>query len=1717
MATNGNKFGAFKGVFTPSILTILGVIMYLRLPWIVGQAGLWATLGIILVAHIISATTGLSVASIATDKKVETGGTYYMISRSLGLPIGGTLGLALFVGLSFSVSLYIIGFAETLLTAFDYEVTINNIRIAGVITLLVVTIITFISTNLALKTQFVILAVLILSVASVLLGKHDLAPQTPLSGMAANSLPWIALFAIFFPAVTGFEAGVSMSGDLANPKKAIPRGTITAIIVGLLVYIGLAFFFSHTVERDSLVNDPAVLLNISIYSPLVVAGIWGATLSSAFGSILGAPRILQATAIDRITPKIFAKGVGAGNEPRNAIILTFFIALAGILIGELNVIARVVSIFFIITYGFLNLTCAIENWAGSDFRPSFRIPAWISIIGAIACFVVMIQLDFAAMIGATVLLGAIFLFLKRKELKLQSGDTWGGFWSSLVKYGLIKLSQSESKNQRNWRPNIILFGGNPKSRPYLINMARTLVGSQGVFTNFNLVEKQSEKVLFEKHASPTVETDQKGKPVVTRNHSCNDVYEGMRVISSVYGFTGFEPNTILMGWGRKSKDPEKFIATVGDIKKLDYNLVFLNHKECTAAKKVKRIDLWWNGNSRNLNFGLALLKYIKSDTAWRTASLRILVPNYNTAKTDSIYALVNQVLDNSRLLGSVKVINNATEKISEVDLVKTESSTADLVILELNTIRSGDPMQWMSKESQTSELPCSSLIIEANSGFEEIDADTIPQAQQEDNNGAEEVPSLSLQESISFPAKELLADEARKIAINHEVFQQKLVHNSVITSELLLKGLHKDICGITDRVFSSLEKYLQEPNKSESSALISKALSELTYQSKNKFSQLQESLLEKIFGELKQSLSIYVESVEDYQKAVPRSILVNFYKDEFRIKRKDSASIKLFKSRFRTKGLLLGWPLSRKIELAQATRIFLQQNRLESLTGLYNDFGLSTFRFISNLRRCLVDLSKEVEQFENNTNSGEAPKTIAELKKQTAVLLEESINDLISSNKRAIQSLNADLEQNMQRLCFVIGKPEMNYLLKPYKKIISRKHLSISSLEQMPAVWYNNLTLFANKNQLEFILISLRNRFKVKLHKQVDELTRWTNGKLLENINSIKSLLQDVKTSQALPDTSNVIDRILDLRNSAMQERFEAFYKDVSEIVNELPEKIDVNGERFFTDVEKGNFAESDVRTIALRKQAQFFVGTELISNVRNSMDGVSVTLKDTASRLGDKLRLASFNIENLILQGEGNEDNSQSIQLQEKLAADLLKDIAEEESKVSTLLEKFSKDLNQYIKATIDPLYQLIYSRMDNGTQERAKRKLSNPVLKSIGNGMQVIRSFINRQVVRILYSRSEGIMLAQKFTNFEKEFKISNQLIQEMLVGLSGQKQILNNIPFYYASLFSGSTTLNRELWVIRSKEQKEAEAIANRFKSGYSGGLLITGGRNTGKSTLSKYIAKTYLPNHELNIVKPPKGGSVRKDDFHKALKKALNIETDVYGFLNSSPNKRAIIINDLELWWERHEDGLEIVKEIASFIETFGSDIFIIVNCGSLSYQLINRLVKLDTSFMGQIECEPFNAEELKQLVLSRHRTGGLKLQLNGKSEDKLTEWNLAQLFNKYFNLSDGNPGYTLNVWLSNITKVVGKTIHIKLPVMPNVSHLNSVSDELWMVILQIALHRRCSIDRLARVLRQNESKTKDLLKNMQRSGLVEERFPGIFAINALLEPHLVGKLKEKGFC
>ena len=238
--------------------------------------------------------------------------------------------------------------------------------------------------------------------------------NTPSNAAGDHSIPERRRvhFGIFFPAVTGFTAGVNMSGDLRDARRSIPVGSMAAIAGGFVVYLALAAFLAFRVDPQLLRDDPNLLVSIALVPTLVVAGIWGATLSSALGSILGAPRILQALGADRITPAWFARGTGKTNEPRNALLLAFLIGEAGILIAELDAIAEIVSMVFLALYGFLNLIAAIEMWSSPDFRPTFKIHWIFPVLGAAASFVVMVQLNLVAMMASGAILLGLYLLLQ---------------------------------------------------------------------------------------------------------------------------------------------------------------------------------------------------------------------------------------------------------------------------------------------------------------------------------------------------------------------------------------------------------------------------------------------------------------------------------------------------------------------------------------------------------------------------------------------------------------------------------------------------------------------------------------------------------------------------------------------------------------------------------------------------------------------------------------------------------------------------------------------------------------------------------------------------------------------------------------------------------------------------------------------------------------------------------------------------------------------------------------------------------------------------------------------------------------------------------------------------------------------------------------------------------------------------------------------------------
>ncbi|WP_298366810.1 amino acid permease [uncultured Lutibacter sp.] len=721
----GKKFGTFAGVFTPSILTILGVIMYMRLGWVVGNAGLIGAIMIIILAHVIAVSTGLSVSSVATDKKIGAGGVYYVLSRSMGIPIGGSIGITLYIGTAFSIALYLIGFAESFNNYLGFGTSINDIRLTGSIALITLTSLALISTSVAIKAQFFILAAILFSLVSVFFGNSSFQPETVEMFSTEGAVPLEVVFAVFFPAVTGFTAGIAMSGDLKDPKSSIPKGTLLAIGVGLIIYLFLAIFLAYNIDSEVLKTDYNVLMKVALFAPAVIAGIWGATLSSALGGILGGPRILQAMSVDKVTPKIFRKGKGVNNEPVNALFLVFLIAEAGILIGELDVIARIVSMFYLTAYGFINISYFLESWANPDFQPTFKIKSWIGLLGFMACFAVMFKLDTIAMVGAFAIIAGLYFWLQRKEVKLQSNDVWRSVWENVVNKGLKKID-AEIDEKSNWNPNIILFSGESKHQKYLLQLGKTVAGRTGIVTNFKLI-------LDKKNNKPLKKTEQVVRDelfedlgIFGRQIRVSNIYEGITNIAMTYGFSGVEPNTIMMGWPKGLENSIEYSKMTQTLLYLDYNLLYLDFDRKQKFGKYKTVDFWWREtDSKNAEMMLNIARFIIASPRWNNTNMRVLFVNNNNVDRELIHSKIHKLVEDLRVIVEITIINNAVEQKPFYDIIEEYSEKTDLTVVGIPNYKTEKQAQFVLKTNHLFETIGSTLLVKASNNFNVLDLDFI--------------------------------------------------------------------------------------------------------------------------------------------------------------------------------------------------------------------------------------------------------------------------------------------------------------------------------------------------------------------------------------------------------------------------------------------------------------------------------------------------------------------------------------------------------------------------------------------------------------------------------------------------------------------------------------------------------------------------------------------------------------------------------------------------------------------------------------------------------------------------------------------------------------------------------------------------------------------------------------------------------------------------------
>lgn len=654
------KFGTFGGVFTPTLLTILGVIMYLRLGWVVGNAGLLGAWLIIVISFGITVTTAMSMSSITTNIRIGAGGAYAIISQSLGLEVGGSLGIPRYISQGLAVTMYIFGFREGWLSIFP----MHNAFLVDCIVFVLLYGIAYRSAELAIKTQYFIMGIIFLTLVSIVLASYYGAMYLPTDqalkwgtfrGSPENGFvgtDFWTVFAVFFPAATGIMAGANMSGELKNPRISIPKGTLTAIGVSFLIYVLLAYWLSRSASETELISNYNIMIEKTLWAPIMIAGILGATFSSALGSILGSSRILFAMGQHRVLPmgKWLSYQDGRG-QPRNAMIVTGLLVFISMLVRDLNAIAPLVTMFFLVTYAMLNVVVIIEQNLGLiSFRPTFSVHWTIPWVGLISSLFAMFIINPTVSLISWGLMFAVYAILSRRHLETPFEDVRSGLFSSFSEWAAKHTAGLEHKQERSWKPNLLVPSSDASAVQGAFGIIKDITYSKGSATLMGVIDHSDGYLLKGKLQGISQAFQRAGVYSNTSLMKTNDFAQGVNFGNQALSSAFFKPNIIFLSLLENENNVRHFPSIIAEAEDLSLGvIVFAPHEKARLGQRQK-INIWiddrrgaWDVERGTGNIDLSMLVGYMLKQNWEGDIRLIFIVNEVADESHARYFMKNLI------------------------------------------------------------------------------------------------------------------------------------------------------------------------------------------------------------------------------------------------------------------------------------------------------------------------------------------------------------------------------------------------------------------------------------------------------------------------------------------------------------------------------------------------------------------------------------------------------------------------------------------------------------------------------------------------------------------------------------------------------------------------------------------------------------------------------------------------------------------------------------------------------------------------------------------------------------------------------------------------------------------------------------------------------------------------------------------------------------------
>ncbi len=670
-----NRYGTFTGVFMPTFI-VLAIFLYLRLGWTVGNAGLLGGLLIILLCFGITGTTGLAMSSITTNIRIGAGGPYSIISQSLGLEVGGSVGIPLYLAQALIITLYIFGFREGWLMVFpDHQALAVDLITFGVLCA-----VTYISTALAFKLQYVVLVIIVASLGAVAVGAATgplvtaATMDVELWGSFEDASFW-GVFAVFFPAATGITVGANMSGELKNPRRSIPIGTMAAIGTALALYILIAIWLALSVSPEAMRSDLLIVVSEAVASPLVLAALLAGTFSSALASMVGAPRILQALAGHKLLPAAhwLSRRRGDG-EPRNAWLITAIIAFFALVVRDLNAIAPLITMFFLITYMMINLVVFFEQTLDLvSFRPLLRVPRLVSAAGFLGSLFAMFIISPTFSLVALALVVGAYVLMVRRSFDAPYGDLRSGMFVTLAEWAAKRVNELPQEQERAWKPNLLVAVQDTRQLRGAFLFIRDLVVPRGSVKMVGIHPEDNDEHFADDldRLAANFRSHQVFADWVTM--SAPDFTTG--IITGIQNARGHfpRPNIVFLQMPEELETTPDYLKIVERASAREMGTILYAHHPQADLGRRQTVNIWlrdrtpdWSISMDIGNLDLSILIAYKLRRNWN-AQLRLIMVVEDEAQQERARQFLEQLLTLARIPNAEIVINTGqfTEQMAQ--------------------------------------------------------------------------------------------------------------------------------------------------------------------------------------------------------------------------------------------------------------------------------------------------------------------------------------------------------------------------------------------------------------------------------------------------------------------------------------------------------------------------------------------------------------------------------------------------------------------------------------------------------------------------------------------------------------------------------------------------------------------------------------------------------------------------------------------------------------------------------------------------------------------------------------------------------------------------------------------------------------------------------------------------------------------------------------------